>query len=113
MDKKHMKSKMKSKYKWYHCKMWKGLLSINDKDYDTYRKRALELNYSYGHWCCFSDKDHEVVKEFDRRKKLGKDIIYQYNTTEDMFASLHNKPTTEKHIGEDQYGNKIIEVKKK
>ena len=58
-------------------------------------------------------EEYQYGSKRESKQEVQPAISISNQTPEDMIASLHNEPTTEKYIGEDQYGNKIIEVKKK
>ncbi len=82
-------------------------------------QRMLELKWhtdpSTGkrHLCSWTDREHKIVEDYEKKKKSGKETFYQYETAEDMFAEFDGKPTKKRDIGNDEYGNKIVKVTRK
>lgn len=82
-------------------------------------QRMLELKWHTDpdtgkkHLCSWNDREHKIVKDYEKRRKSGKEIYYQYEDPKDMFAELDGKKVTHTDAGRDKYGNKIVKVTRK
>ncbi len=78
MTESNIEKKYREKPKWYHCKVWRHMCSNGaSMNSDWGLKRALELRWcesSNGkmHLCSWSDREHKVVEDFEKKRREGK-----------------------------------------
>ena len=114
--------KQREKESWLDCKIWKILkrsgASLNSK---WGIDRALELRWckspsGKNHLCSWSDRDHAIVEEYDRKKKSGKQIFYHFENTNGKSDNFFKHLKGDKSIKpyketKDKYGNKVLHFK--
>ncbi len=82
-------------------------------------QRMLELKWHTDkktgrkHLCSWTDREHKIVEDYEKKRKSGKETYYLSETPEDFIADLEGKPVTRKDEGRDKYGNKIVKVTRK
>ena len=82
--------------------------------------RALELRWckspsGNNHLCSWSDRDHKIVEDYDKKRKAGKNILYTYDEGTNMIDWLKVDDKTDQayKFTEDKYGNKTYHFRGK
>ena len=105
---------------WLSCKVYKMMEQSGASEGSEWgMQRALDIkwhiddNTGKKHLCSFTDREHKIISDYEKRKKSGKESYHIYKTADDFFAELDGKPTKKIFKGKDEYGNKEYEVSRK
>ena len=101
---------------WYDCEVWKHFkttgASLNTK---WGLDRIMELRWcksglGKNHLCTWSDRNHKVVEDYEKRRKAGKEHASTYDTTDSFFYHLDHDCKKKKckpyKVTKDEQGNK-------
>lgn len=101
---------------WYECEVWKHFkttgASMNSK---WGLDRIMELRWcksglGKNHLCTWSDRNHKVIADYEKRKLAGKEHGSTYDTTDSFFYHLNHNCKKKKckpyKTTTDEYGNK-------
>ena len=109
----------REKSSWLDCEVWRHIkqsgASLNS---EWGLQRALELRWctnqeGKNHLCSFSDKEHKIFEDHEKRKLAGKEHGSTYDTTKSFFKHMKHdcdklgckpfKTTTDKYGNETRY----------
>ena len=116
-----LQRKDREQSRWWHCKIWKMMCNSGASMNNQWGiDRALELRWckspsGNNHLCSWSDRDHKIVEDYDKKRKAGKNILYTYDEGTNMIDWLKVDDKTDQayKFTEDKYGNKTYHFRGK